>query len=83
MLPTLKNGDAVLVDPNGEVEDGDIVLANHPFKQSVKMIKRIGEISADGKFSLTGDNLDESSDSRTFGAIPKNEILGKITCRLK
>ncbi len=83
MLPTLKDGDAVLVDPNAEVEQGDIVLANHPFKQNVKMIKRIGEISDGENFLLVGDNADESSDSRSFGAIPKSEILGKVTCRLK
>ncbi len=83
MLPTLKNGDAVLLDPTAEVEVGDIVLANHPFKQSVKVIKRIGEISTDERFLLIGDNPGESSDSRSFGAIPKSEILGKVTCRLR
>ncbi len=83
MLPTLKNGDAVLINPQAEVETGDIVLANHPFKQSVKMIKRIGEISNDEKFLLVGDNPNESSDSRSFGAISKKEILGKVVCRLK
>ncbi|MEP7039414.1 MAG: nickel-type superoxide dismutase maturation protease [Acidobacteriota bacterium] len=83
MLPTLKDGDAVLINKKAGFETGDVVLANHPFKQSVKILKRIGEISADDKFSLTGDNADESSDSRSFGAIPKSEILGKVTCRLK
>lgn len=83
MLPTLKDGDAVLINKKAAFETGDVVLANHPFKQSVKILKRIGEISADGKFSLTGDNADESSDSRSFGAVPKSEILGKVTCWLK
>ena len=83
MLPTLKDGDAVLIDPKAEVEVGDIVLANHPFKQSVKILKRISEISADDKFSLTGDNADESSDNRSFGEISKKDILGKVSCRLK
>ena len=83
MLPTLKDGDAVLLDPSAEVEPGDIVLANYPSKQSVKTIKRIGEISSDEKFLLVGDNPDESSDSNSFGAIAKSNILGKVVCRLK
>ncbi len=83
MLPTLKNGDAVLINPQAKFETGDIVLANHPFKQSVKILKRIGEISKDGSFLLIGDNKDESSDSRSFGKISASEILGKAVCRLK
>lgn len=83
MLPTLKTGDAVLINPQANFETGDIVLANHPFKQSVKILKRISEISEDGKFFLIGDNKDESSDSRSFSAISESEILGKAVCRLK
>ncbi|CAN5416587.1 nickel-type superoxide dismutase maturation protease [soil metagenome] len=83
MLPTLKSGDAILINPQANFETGDIVLAKHPFKQSVKILKRIGEISKDGKFFLIGDNKDESSDSRSFSAIAESEILGKAVCRLK
>ncbi len=83
MLPTLRSGDAVLIDPQAVFETGDIVLAKHPFKQSVKILKRIGEISEDEKFFLIGDNKNESSDSRSFSTISKNEILGKAVCRLK
>ncbi len=83
MLPTLKTGDAVLINPQANVAKGDIVLAKHPFKESVKILKRIGEISEDGKFFLIGDNKDESSDSRNFSAISASEILGKAVCRLK
>lgn len=83
MLPPLKKGDAVLLDPTAEVEVGDIVLINHPSKQNVKMIKRIGEISKDEKFLLIGDDEGETSDSRSLSEIPKKDILGKITCRLK
>ncbi len=83
MSPTLESGDAVLINPKSKVEVGDIVLADHPFKKSVRMLKRIGEVTADNKFVLFGDNADESSDSRGFGAISKECILGKATCRLK
>ena len=82
MLPTFKDGDAVLINPKAKAETGDVVLVNDPFNKGAKILKRIGEISADEKFSLTDDNSDDA-DSQTFGKISKSEILGKVTCRLK
>lgn len=86
MLPTLKSGDYVMIDPYAAAADlkcGDIALARHPFKQSVRIIKRVREISAEGKYYLVGDNAAESTDSRSFGAISPADILGKAVCRLK
>lgn len=82
MLPVLKNGDLVLINPNAEIAVGDIVLARHPFKKSVKIIKRVAEILPDEKYFLLGDNPSESSDSRSFGAIRAEDILGKAVCYL-
>ncbi|CAN5292695.1 nickel-type superoxide dismutase maturation protease [soil metagenome] len=83
MFPALKNGDLILINPYDDLEIGDIVLARHPFKQSVKIIKRIAEILPEEKYILLGDNLPESTDSRSFGAIQAKDILGKAVCRLK
>ena len=82
MLPTLKSGDIVLVDPRPIIGHGDIVLAAHPFKKSVKMLKRVRSVNGEGRFVLVGDNPDASSDSRTFGSIGRSDILGKAICRL-
>jgi nickel-type superoxide dismutase maturation protease len=83
MLPALKDGDLVLINPSADLSVGDIVLAQHPFKQSVKIIKRISEIMANEKYFLSGDNRAESTDSRSFGAVPVKNILGKVMCRVK
>ncbi len=83
MFPALKDGDLVLINPYADLCVGDIVLAQHPFKQSVKIIKRIAEISSDEKYFLVGDNAPESTDSRTFGAVSVKNILGKAMCRVK
>ncbi len=81
MLPTLESGDKVLVDPRAAIHEGDIVLANHPFK-SLQMIKRLLSIEADGRMYLAGDNPKESSDSRVFGVINRKHLIGKVVSRL-
>jgi nickel-type superoxide dismutase maturation protease len=82
MLPTLKHGEEVLVKFGKTFQVGDIVFAKHPYKQSAKMIKRIEKISTSGKLFLIGDNPSESTDSRSFGEISAEEIIGKVVCRL-
>ena len=83
MQPTLGDNDIVLVRSPNDISVGDIVLASHPFKSSVTMLKRVVAVDAAGRFDLRGDDPDESSDSRTFGTIPIDHIQGKAVCRLK
>jgi len=82
MLPLLKHGDQVLVDENTELEIGDIVIAQHPFKRDVEMIKRIKKTDENGRYFLVGDNPDESTDSRTFGTVSVECIKGKVVRHL-
>ncbi|MCU0238926.1 MAG: nickel-type superoxide dismutase maturation protease [Pyrinomonadaceae bacterium] len=81
MLPTLQNGDQVLVEKNENYQINDIVVAKHPFQKSVILIKRISEINEKG-FYLIGDNASESTDSRTLGTFAKKDLLGKVICKL-
>lgn len=83
MLPTLKNGDVVLINPNAKLKQGDIALAGHPYKKSTKILKRLKEFTENGDLFLIGDNTGESTDSRSFGAVPLKCLIGKVTCRLK
>jgi nickel-type superoxide dismutase maturation protease len=83
MLPELKEGDEVLVKQTNTYKVGEIVLAIHPFKTSVKIIKRIDQISEAGEFFLLGDNPNESTDSRTLGLFSQLQLLGKVTKKLK
>ena len=83
MLPTLKDGEAVLINRRAKARAGDIILANHPFKKSVKILKRVRNFTEQGDLFLVGDNPAESTDSRTFGAVPLKYLIGKATCRLK
>lgn len=83
MYPTLKNGDAVLVDKAPEIiEVNDIVLAKHPVEQVSEVIKRVQKINERGHYFLVGDNLENSNDSRNFGAVTRDYIKGKVVARL-
>lgn len=83
MYPTLKNGDAVLVAKAAEIiEVGDIVLAKHPVEQISEVIKRVQKINERGHYFLVGDNLEESVDSRDYGAVTRKYIKGKVIARL-
>ena len=85
MLPLLKPGDDVLVNPNAyrqtQPRPGDIVVAQHPFRQDVRLIKRVTDVLDNGRYVLKGDNPAESTDSRTFGAISASYIIGRVTSR--
>lgn len=82
MAPLLRSGDRVLVDPKAAFQPGDIVVARHPYRSSVRILKRLISINADGRVSLAGDNPRESEDSRTFGSVSSSDLLGKVVARI-
>lgn len=83
MFPTLKSGVCVVFNPKIKPEIGDIILFYHPFIDNLKVVKRISEITAEGNFIVRGDNPQESTDSRSYGAILQKNVLGVAVCRLK
>ena len=82
MSPTIKADEVVLYERHDIIGIGDIVLAAHPFMQSVKIAKRVTNIDLEGMVTLAGDNPSESTDSRTLGTIPIKSIQGRIVCKL-
>lgn len=87
MQPTLVSGDFILVDTwlykKNEPGIGDIVTFTNG-AQNLTLVKRIsswptGEIVKNGRYYLRGDNPPASRDSRYFGGVPKDNILGKVT----
>lgn len=83
MRPVLTEGDVVLVKAGRKISVGDIVLIRHPYRKSVRMIKRVSAIKDDGSFDVAGDDPAESTDSRTLGAIQSSSLVGTVTCRLR
>ena len=81
MNPTLRDGEVVLVDCEAIIEVGDIVVARHPLEGD-EVVKRVARINERGDYFLVGDNLDDSIDSRHYGAVTKKYIKGKVVARL-
>ena len=79
MEPLIKSNDTLLVSglpylfKNPKIND--IVALRE--KGNKMLIKRITKIHND-KYFVQGDNLKDSYDSRKFGEIFKNQILGKV-----
>ena len=81
MLPTIKNRDIIIYSPltksKKSIEEGDLVVLNHPIKKETLIIKRV-VLKKSNLIDLRGDNQYESSDSRDFGMVSKKQILGKV-----
>lgn len=82
MNPTLRDGEVVLVDREARIGVGDIVVARHPLEQD-EVVKRVERISERGDYFLVGDNLDDSIDSRHYGAVTREYIKGKVVARMR
>jgi len=81
MEPTLSPGDYVLVNRwsyalHGPVQ-GDLVVARDPENPTRHVVKRIADV-ADGSVYLVGDNAALSRDSRTYGAVPRDLLVGRV-----
>lgn len=85
MLPHLQPGENILVNLKAYVKTqprlGDVVLAQHPHKFDLLIVKRVAAIHEDGSCFLQGDNLAFSEDSRSFGFVLPEQILGQVTSR--
>ena len=84
MWPTLSDGEEVECElrayDDAPPRVGDIVLCTHPLNSRVKVVKRVSEMTQNGKVLVEGDNPDPtaSTDSHAFGPVPMDLILGRI-----
>ncbi len=82
MSPLYLDGDQIAVDSKAYQAVlpavGDIVLCEHPYIKAHLMIKKIQSIDQAGRYFVVGINAAESTDSRSFGSVAANKIVGKV-----
>lgn len=79
MLPTLREGDRLLLVHGGAVRPGRVVVVRLP--DGVLAVKRATHRDGSGWW-VERDNPDEGVDSWRVGAIPDADVLGVAVARL-
>jgi nickel-type superoxide dismutase maturation protease len=81
MTPALEPGDRVVVLGFGRLRTGDLVACVDPRDRRRIMAKRMAGRDPGGGYIVLGDNSGASTDSRHFGPIDDNLIVGRLIYR--
>ncbi len=95
MTPTFQNGDYLIIDEITfqfrQPEKGEVIVFRYPQNPSQFFIKRVAGLPgetmgntnlAQDEYYVLGDNTFASSDSRYWGPVKKNLIIGRAILRL-
>jgi nickel-type superoxide dismutase maturation protease len=83
MEPALRPGDWLLVRRTRRVRAGRVVVARHPGKPAMLLVKRAARRDGSGWW-LESDNPDAGAvDSRRFGAVAPELIVGTLLVRYR
>ena len=81
MAPGLLPGDWLLVEPTSVSSSppsaGQLVVVPDPRQSHRLLVKRVGTVREDGQLWLVGDSANDSTDSRTFGAVDVAAVVGR------
>src|SRR6266516_4018725 len=81
--PALRPGDWLFVRRTKRVRAGQLVVARHPKRATMLIVKRAARRTADGWW-LESENDDGAAvDSRAFGAVPTELIEGRVLLRYR
>jgi nickel-type superoxide dismutase maturation protease len=80
MWPTLQSGDRLLVLRRWSLTAGDVVAVRDPRDRTRLLVKRVSSVDGD-EVRVAGDNPGWSTDSRTFGPIPRADVVGTVLRR--
>ncbi len=74
MSPTYRAGQLVVFAAGRPLHVGDVVMFRHDGKEKIKRIARLES----GKIYVLGDNPTASTDSREFGWLGTEHVLGSL-----
>lgn len=64
------------------VENPEGVILEEPYVPAMKPSNTITEVLGEGEYFVMGDNRDHSSDSRVWGVLQEEKIIGRALLRL-
>lgn len=82
MEPAMRSGDWWIVRGTSRPRIGQVVAARHPRRPDLVIVKRVVRRTESGWW-LEGDNAESSDDSRTFGSVHEDAILGVLWWRYR
>ena len=82
MEPALRSGDWWIVRTFGGISPGAIVLLRHPRRPDLLVVKRAIR-EEPGGWWVEGDNEAFSDDSRSFGAVRRDRLIGSLVVRYR
>ena len=84
MSPTFKEGDKIFYKKylinKSNLKVGQIVIFKHPIQDRIQ-IKRIKQIK-ENCIEVIGDNSNYSTDSKSFGFVQNEKIIGIVTSKI-
>jgi signal peptidase I len=81
MRPVLQPGDRLVVFQWPRPKPGDLVVLREPDAHLTFAVKRVARLEPNGDVIVHGDNLNVSRDSREFGPVPRELIVGRVIFR--
>lgn len=78
MVPTLKDGDLLLVRVGAAAEPGDVVVARFRSMPDRLVVKRVRRLTDDGGVELVSDNSFAGGDSATHGIA---DVFARVVLR--
>ena len=86
MLPVLRPGDVILVNESTyrhrAPRHGEVVVARPSSLGGRALVKRIVGTPRPDEYFLLGDHPADSLDSRTFGPVTRQELIGRVWLRV-
>ena len=80
MLPAFEPGDRLLAVRTARIRPGDVVAVEDPRARGRLLVKRVHSVSG-ALLEVRGDNDSASTDSRTFGPVPRAAVVGRVVYR--